>query len=143
MAWSVGGLTTCTDPPDLLAGEWVSTAYGGPPMIYIFGDEGDGDGADGGNDGGDGEMRWILDLEGGRDTFAVAYRVDRGADPVTLDIGPWDSGPLAGRTLLGIVEFRGPDRMRVDFEPGDPGGEGAERPTDFTEQTVTFIRRRR
>lgn len=96
-------------------------------MTYIF------------EDGG--RSRWVLDMEAGPDTFAVAYKVDYSRSPFHLDVGPWSTGPLAGRTLYGIVEMRGPDRFVVDFEPADPDGEATARPSSFSNQSVTFVRK--
>ena len=118
---------SCGESPEPLLGEWVSVAAETGRMTYIFEE--------------DGRSRWVLDLAEGPDTFAVAYRVDYGRSPIHLDVGPWSTGPLAGRTLYGIVEMLGPDRFVVDFEPGDPGGEGAERPPRFSNQSVTFVRK--
>ena len=117
---------SCAEPSEPLLGEWVSIGGVNPQMTYIFEP--------------DGRAKWVLELGQGPDTFAVAYRVDYRTSPVHLDVGPWSTGPLVGRTLLGIVEIQGPDRFRVDFEPGTPDGDGSERPTDFSDQTVTFAR---
>ena len=118
---------SCAEPPEPLLGEWVSVGSGTNPMTYIF-DEG-------------GRGQWVLELEEGPDTFAVDYRVDYRQIPIQLDVGPWSSGPLAGRTLFGILEMQGPDRFRVDFEPADPDGDGTERPASFSNQAVTFVRK--
>ena len=117
---------SCTEPPEPLLGAWVSVGGVSPQMTYIL--------------EADGQVKWILELGQGPDTFEVAYRVDYRTSPVQLDVGPWSTGPLVGRTLLGIVEIQSPDRFRVDFEPGDPDGDGAERPADFSDQTITFVR---
>ena len=123
----VGAVLACTEPTDPLLGEWVSVGTGPGPMTYIFEQ--------------DGRSRWVLDLEEGPDTFAVDYRVDYGRTPIHLDIGPWSSGPLTGRTLFGIIEMQGPDRFRVDFEPADPDGDGTGRPASFSNQAVAFVRK--
>lgn len=120
-------LLSCGGPPDPLVGEWVSVGSEDTPMTYIFED--------------DGRMRWILGLAEGPDTIEVAYAARYSPEPIELDVGPWSSGPLAGQTLFGIVELQGPDRFRVDFEPANPDSDGAERPTAFSEQAVTFVRR--
>lgn len=96
-------------------------------MTYIFAD--------------DSNSRWVLDMPQGPDTFAVNYRVDYTTTPVNLDVGPWSTGPIAGQTLFGIVEMLGPDRFRVDFEPGDPDTGASERPGEFSQQAVTFVRK--
>ena len=119
-------MLSCAEPPEPLLGEWVSVGGVSPQMTYIF-EPG-------------GQAKWVLELGQGPDSFAVAYRVDYQTSPVHLDVGPWSTGPLVGRTLLGIVEIQSPDRFRVDFEPSDPGGDGSERPAGFSGQTVTFVR---
>ncbi len=117
----------CQEPPRLLEGEWVSIGAN-PAMTYIF-------------DGG-GRTTWILDLPQGPDTLVLDYRVDYSAAPLHVDVGPWSTGPVAGRTLFGIAQMNGPDRFVVDFEPGDPVGGADVRPTEFSSQAVTFVRRR-
>lgn len=117
----------CAEPSDPLLGEWVSLASGAGRTTYIF-EEG-------------GRSRWVLELEEAPDTFLVDYRVDYHRTPIHLDVGPWASGPLAGRTLFGIVQMQGPDRFRVDFEPADPDGDGTERPASFSNQAVTYVRK--
>lgn len=123
----VTGMLACSEPPEPLLGEWVSVAAETGQLTYIFEE--------------DGQSRWVLDLTEGPDTFAVAYRVDYSRSPIHLDVGPWSTGPLAGHTLYGIVEMRGPDRFVVDFEPADPGADGTVRPSRFSNQSVTFVRK--
>lgn len=118
---------SCADPPEPLLGEWVSVGSGPPLTTYVF-EEG-------------GRGRCVLETEESPDTFPVDYRVDHRRTPAHLDVGPWASGPLAGRTLFGIVEMQGPDRFRVDFEPADPDGDGTERPGSFSNRAVTFVRK--
>jgi len=118
----------CQEPPKPLHGEWVSVGSTRPAMTYIF--------------DGNGRSTWILDLPQGPDTVVIDYRVDYTTTPIHLDVGPWSTGPIAGRTLFGIVELLGPDRFRVDFEPGDPDAGAMERPGEFSSQTVTFVRMR-
>ena len=120
-------LSACSEPAEPLLGEWVSVGSERPPMTYIFDS--------------DSTMKWVVELEAGPDTVSVPYRVNYQADPVHLDVGPWDDGPVAGRTLFGIVEIQGPDRFEVDFEPADPDGDGSERPDGFSDQAVAFVRK--
>ena len=125
-------ILACGEGPNPLLGEWVSVGSDGPRMVYVFGEI----------SGGEGASKWFLDVGEGPDTLEIVYRTDLESTPAQLDIGPWSGGPLDGRTLFGIVEIQGPDRFRVDFEAGEPGAGGAERPTEFTAQTVTFVRKR-
>ncbi|MXX57353.1 MAG: hypothetical protein F4106_13345 [Gemmatimonadetes bacterium] len=118
----------CQEPAKPLQGEWVSVGSARPAMTYIF--------------DGDGRSTWILDLPQGPDTLVIDYRVDYTTTPIHLDVGPWSTGPVAGQTLFGIAELLGPDRFRVDFEPGDPDTGAMERPAEFSGQTVTFVRMR-
>ena len=120
-------ILSCSEPSEPLLGEWVSVAAETGQVTYIFEE--------------DGRSRWILELAEAPDTFPVAYRVDYSQSPIHLDVGPWPTGPLTGRTLYGIVEMQGPDRFVVDFEPGDPDGEGSARPSRFSNQMVTFVRK--
>ena len=117
----------CQEPPHALRGEWVSVGSERPAMTYVF-DDGE-------------RTTWILGLPEGPDTLVIDYRVDYAAAPIHLDVGPWSTGPISGRTLYGIVELLGPDRFRVDFEPGDPATGASERPSEFSSQTVTFVRK--
>ena len=119
--------SACSPAPDPLLGEWVSAAPTSPSISCQIGS--------------DGRMLWTIDFPGGAESFELSYRVDRSTQPMRLDIDSWPTGSLAGRTLLGIVEIESPDRFRVDFEPGDPGGDESERPAAFSAQTLTFLRR--
>ena len=118
----------CQESPQPLQGEWLSIGSARPAMTYVFED--------------DGRSIWILNLPQGPDTLVIDYRVDYTTTPIHLDVGPWSAGPIAGQTLFGIVELLGPDRFRVDFEPGDPDTGAMERPREFSSQTVTFVRTR-
>ena len=118
---------SCGEVAEPLLGEWISVGSTTRQTIYVFEDQG--------------RAKWVLELDEGPDTFEVAYRVDYQTTPVHLDIGPWPTGPLAGRTLFGVLEMRGPDRFRVDFEPADPDAGGADRPTGFSNQALTFVRK--
>ena len=120
-------LLSCAEPRQALLGTWVSVGSEAAATTYVFHE--------------DGRAEWILKLSEASDTFEVPYRANYGTTPIQLDVGPWDSGPLAGQTLFGIVEVQGPDRFRVDFEPADPDGDGSERPVTFSEQAVTFVRK--
>ena len=120
-------LAACNAPASIFEGEWISGAPTSPAIFCHFGSNG--------------RLRWTIDFASGAESFDLAYRVDDSVRHVHLDIGPWPEGPLAGRTLLGIVEIESPDRFRVDFEPGDPAGDESERPVAFSAQTLTFLRR--
>lgn len=117
----------CGGAPDLLPGEWVSVDAPGPRMTWVL-PEGD-------------TAMFIVALEPGPDTSRLPWRSDPTRTPVHLDLGPWPDGPLEGRTLYGIVELHGPDRFRVDLEPGNAEGGGDARPTAFTAQAVSFVRK--
>ena len=58
-----------------------------------------------------------------------------------LSLIPWPTGALSGRTLYGIVEMHGPGRFLVDVEPADTDGSGSVRPSSFSRQSVTFVRK--
>lgn len=120
-------MSACQEARHPLLGEWVSVGTAVPAMTYVFEDNG--------------RSLWILDLPQGPDTFSVSYRVDYDPSPAHLDVGPWSTGPVTGRTLFGIMEMLAPDRFRVDFEPADPDTGAPERPTEFSDQTVTFVRK--
>ncbi len=126
-SWTALASAACSEPVNPLLGEWISLAGQVPELGYIF------------EDGG--RMKWILDLEEGPDTLVVGFRSNEHAIPAELDVGPWSSGPLTGRTMTGIFEMQGPDRFRVDFEPSDPDGQILERPSGFSDQTMHFVRK--
>ncbi len=121
------GVAACQEPEQPLLGEWLSVGTVRPAMTYVVDN--------------DGILQWIVDLPEGPDTIVVGYHVDYTTTPIQLDVGPWATGPIAGRTLFGIAEIIGPDRFRVDFEPGDPDAGVSQRPSEFSVQAVTFVRK--
>jgi hypothetical protein len=75
--------------------------------------------------------------------FSLAYRLDVGVTPWTLDLVGFATGPLKGRTLYCIAEIAR-ERLRLDCDPGAPSAEGARnRPAAFlTDETQEFERSR-
>ena len=79
-------------------------------------------------------------------SFELDYTIQDQPVPHPFALGLFNDGPLAGRSPFGIVEFIGDDQFRLDLEPGSggiaPGDSAGElsRPSEFTDQTVTYTR---
>lgn len=66
----------------------------------------------------DGKALWLIKFGSKFDTFPIQYRYDCKQKPATLDLSGFQSGPLTGRTLFGILEWVGDTIFRFDAEPG-------------------------
>ena len=109
-----------------LIGSWAGVDSWGNEQLFQFRPEG--------------EVRW--EAAAGDERFAldgVAWMLNRETLPMQLDLTRFDSGPLEGLGLYGIVEFISDDSLRMDLEAG-PEGRAGVRPDDFTKSTV-IIRR--
>ena len=82
---------------------------------------------------------WIFYSETKSDTFRIQYAANLNTSPSQLDLSGFSSGPLQGKTLFGIVEFKGRNIIRFDCEPGKTA---EVRPKQFnTEQTQTYYKK--
>lgn len=85
----------------------------------------------------DGKALWIFYDETSSDTFKISYKFNHSTVPNQLDLTDFKVGPLAGKTLYGIVEFQGNDVFRFDCEPSSIA-----RPKDFdSKQTQTYYKK--
>jgi hypothetical protein len=66
----------------------------------------------------DGKALWLIKFGSQFDTFAINYRYDCKQKTPTLDLTDFKTGPLAGKTLFGIVEWSSDSVFRFDAEPG-------------------------
>lgn len=86
----------------------------------------------------DGKALWLVRFGSKIDTFIMEYRYDCKKQPAHLDLSGFQSGPLSGKTLYGILEWNSDTSFRFDAETGI-GPEA--RPGQFnTEQTQKFYR---
>lgn len=65
-----------------------------------------------------GKALWLVKFGSQFDTFQIQYRYDCKQDPATLDLSSFQSGPLSGKSLFGIVEWSSDSVFRFDSEPG-------------------------
>ena len=65
-----------------------------------------------------GKALWLIKFGSQFDSFPISYRYDCKQKPATLDLMDFQSGPLAGKTLFGIVEWNSDSIFRFDAEPG-------------------------
>ncbi|TNE50726.1 MAG: hypothetical protein EP344_17195 [Bacteroidetes bacterium] len=85
----------------------------------------------------DGKALWLVRFGSQVDTIAMEYRYDCQKTPVELDLSGFNSGPLEGKTLFGILEWVSDTSFRFDAEAG-PGPEV--RPATFeSEETQKFF----
>jgi len=110
---------SCTPPQNDLIGTWKNDQ--GKTLVFNK----------------DHSALWLFPSDEKPDTFHILYKVNYDVMPIQLDLYDFESGPLAGVTLYGIVEIEA-DSFRCDFEPGDTS---TVRPVEFDEkQTQTYVR---
>jgi uncharacterized protein (TIGR03067 family) len=85
----------------------------------------------------DDSLLWIFESGSRADTFRLTYNFDPDTTPNTLDLHGFRTGPLANRSLFGIVRFED-DRLACDFEPGV---EESVRPKTFDPEETQVYRR--
>lgn len=87
-----------------------------------------------------GSAQWLVKFGSQYDTFPMEYRYDCGKKPAELDLTGFQSGPLTGKTLYGILEWTSDSSFRFDAEPG---ASPELRPATFNiEQTMKFYKER-
>lgn len=99
---------SCTSPDNRLVGSWDN--HQGQSLEFYP----------------DGKALWIFYSETSKDTFEISYKTDFSISPHQLDLTDFQTGPLAGRTLYGIIEFQNGESFHIDFEPAEEN-----RPEDF------------
>jgi hypothetical protein len=109
-----------------LLGEWVGQGPGGNVMTYEFHD--------------DSTMLWRLPADVALVPLELHYTYNPIPTPSHLDVWGFETGPLAGRALYGIVQFTGRNTFKLDFEPG-PMGDDSGRITEFGNGTSKFVRK--
>ncbi len=86
----------------------------------------------------DGKALWLVRFGSQVDTIAMDYRYDCRKQPAELDLDGFQTGPLSGKTLYGILEWNSDSSFRFDAEAGNAP---AVRPTTFeNDQTQKFFR---
>lgn len=87
---------------------------------------------------GNGKALWLVRFGSQTDTFVMDYRYDCRKQPAELDLSGFQTGPLGGKTLYGILEWSNDSTFRFDAEAGT---QADVRPQAFaTEQTQKFFR---
>lgn len=86
----------------------------------------------------EGKALWLIKFGSQFDTFPITYRYDCKQKVATLDLTGFQTGPLAGKTLFGIVEWSSDSVFRFDAEPGTSP---VARPTTFNaEHTERYFK---
>jgi hypothetical protein len=88
--------------------------------------------------GPDGKALWLIKFGSQFDTFAIQYQYDCKATMPKLDLTNFQSGPLKGKTLYGIIEWSNDSVFRFSAEPGM--SEDARPPKFNPEQTQRFYK---
>ncbi len=85
----------------------------------------------------DGKAMWLTRFGSQFDTVFLAYQLDCKAEPATLDLLHFYSGPYSGKTLFGILEWTSDTSFRLRYEPGMDANV---RPREFdNEMTMKFF----
>lgn len=86
----------------------------------------------------DGKALWLIKFGSQFDTFPIRYSYDCKQKPAILDLTGFQSGPLNGKTLFGILEWTSDSSFRFDAESGTTPDV---RPQTFNvEQTQAYFR---
>ena len=81
----------------------------------------------------DGQALWLTKFGSEYDTFSVKYRLDCTQKQPTLDLLEFRAGPMAGKTLFGIIEWSNDSVFRFEAEPGTSP---EARPLQFNAQQI-------
>jgi hypothetical protein len=65
-----------------------------------------------------GKALWLIKFGSQYDTFPITYTYNCKEKIPTLDLSGFQNGPLAGKTLYGIIEWSSDSVFRIDAEPG-------------------------
>jgi len=114
-------LLHCSDPPCTeLSGNWTNRE--GQSFQFLPG----------------GKALWLIRFGSQVDTFRMEYRYNCKKQPAELDLSGFQSGPLKGKTLYGILEWSNDSSFRFDSETGYSADV---RPSAFeNDQTQKFFR---
>lgn len=86
----------------------------------------------------DGKALWLVRFGSQVDTFSMEYRYDCKKQPAQLDLTGFQTGPLSGKSLFGILEWNSDSSFRFDSETGTSP---EVRPTAFeTDQTQKYFK---
>jgi len=87
-----------------------------------------------------GQSLWLIKFGSQFDTMRFRYQYDCTQNPFRLDLTDFDTGPLAGKTLYGILEWNSDSVFRFEAQTG---GSPDVRPSIFkTEQAIRYYRER-
>ena len=85
----------------------------------------------------DGKALWLTRFGSQFDTVPFEYHLNCKAEPATIDLHHFYTGPYSGKTLFGILEWTSDTSFRLRYEPG--ADEWA-RPQEFdSESTMKFF----
>lgn len=112
----------CTSAPDCyeLSGRWTNREG----QVLVFQPEG--------------KALWLIKFGSRFDTSTIQYDYNCKQKPATLDLSGFQSGPLTGKTLYGILEWANDTAFRFDAEAG--GSEEVRPKTFNAEQTERYYR---
>lgn len=120
----MAGCSPATENSKIL-GKWVGHAPDGDRVTYTFNQ--------------DGTVLWSVDSAGPAGSFSAKYAIDYSTEPAQIDIFEFNFEPLKDFTFLGIIEFEGPSRFRLQGYP-QRAGQGSGRPRAFDQEAVFFTK---
>lgn len=65
-----------------------------------------------------GNALWLVRFGSQVDTISMKYRYNCQKNPAELDLSDFETGPLVGKTLFGILEWNNDTSFRFDAEAG-------------------------
>lgn len=85
-----------------------------------------------------GQSLWLIKFGSQFDTLRFRYQYDCTQNPLRLDLSDFHAGPMAGKTLYGILEWSSDSMFRFEAQAG---GSAEVRPSAFkAEQAVRYYR---
>jgi hypothetical protein len=115
-----------SDLAQRLVGSWMGQSETRGSMAFIF--------------DADQSAMWIVHRPTAADTLHIAYVATERDGRLLIDLSGFETGPLAGLVMYGLVEFEGMDTLRIDLEPGPPGNDEP-RPAALTSpDAMTLVR---
>ncbi|MFV1989024.1 MAG: hypothetical protein ACC682_17265, partial [Gemmatimonadota bacterium] len=90
----------------------------------------------------DGTVTWVVPVPTGPETLHISYVAVAHDGRLLLNLSGFETGPLTGMVMYGLVEFESANVIRMDLEPGPPGNDEP-RPTGLTSDDVLTLDRAR
>ncbi len=83
---------------------------------------------------------WVVQLPSGPETMNLSYAAAARDGRLCIDLSGFETGPLVGFVMYGLVEFVDEDTLRMDLEPGPPGNDDPRSIALTSQDVITLMR---